>query len=1321
MAGDQVLSDNDLWGQPAAAPTPPAATPAFAALSDDQVWGPSQATVQSDPVNDKIFQQTPAGQIMNGIDLDTNKNALTPSTVEQMQKNGIHQDFIKNDESMQTAVNDAILKPAATGASHYLQEAGRDIFQMATFANPYTLGAHLFDIPLEAGELGTKLLLEHNPDLVSGLSKMVPDNGAISDFFSKNPDAPTFGGLFNKIAEKIFPGGEPQSKAAEMIDSAATFAGPGALVKAPSMAARAFNAFVGATTGIGGDIAQDKAEAWAKENFPEDPTMQKAISKAASLLSMVGIAGAGHTASHAAFVDTLKTNQQISPEGVPTADAAPLIKEPQKTMAADDSSRLNVPIDAPSALIDKAGNLNMKYVNTAEDAQNMLRQTAQKYADENGTVVPHDQTIAEANEFMGKSAPVTNSANFQDWFKDSKVVDSEGKPVQVYHGTSEDFESFKPSKDGANVRPSYINIKNPYETTSEAWRSAETPTPKDLAAEGYDGVKIVGKDGTTNYAVLDPAQVRSSYDQAFSDRFQAATNDVANGIPDFLSKYNRGDPVNKSLSLASRQMVVQGTTDYLKAAKRFAETGDEADSAAATEAFKRLETLQGIRHEVSAEAGRTLESHKITVGDEGLQDVADKLTNSKLDPDELHKIASTLDTPQEMAKFLNDVQKPSYSKMALYYIMNNYLSGPITHLAYMGSWAVQTLIRAGIETPIASLVGKIQDLTGKTLEPYEISNLMAEGKEIRDRLNEADSTQGRKLLASESSKMTARLDDIDRMLGNATTVMPKEAAARFYGLGEGALDAFKAFGRAFKEGRIQMLPGESTATGKTFSGIKDIGDLLKNPDKYIDKTPTQDLGNNPIVNFGKSLQNPVLSNIVQGAGQAIGLPTRVIGAIHSMQKVFGYSESLNALAYRQAASEGLEGSMRDPATELGARVAQLKNNPPADMMEAAVDEGKYAALMGEPGKFGKRFEDLANTNGWTKVVVPFARVMNNINGQAFLERTPLGVFSDTVRGDLMGKNGNAAQATAWGRMSSGMVLLTGAAYMAAKGLTNGAPPEKKEDAAFERLAGRAPYSVNIGGTNWTMRYFGIPGRSLAIGTDLHDVIHEGLVNDADTGAILGMAAHSVGKDLLDETGMRGVADLWNAINDYPRYGKYYIQNALASMAVPYSVGQGQIDRAIDPILRQTSTSSFYENIKQAMMAKSPFLSQQLVPRVDIFGNPMRRDMDLSWVKNDPVMQALDDISVHPAAVGDRLQNVRLTEQQYFDYATKAGKIFYNNMLQKVTVPEWQKLDADTQADIIHKAQLDSRKQARAYMNMAYPDLAKQSEGQNKSVADDASQ
>lgn len=52
--------------------------------------------------------------------------------------------------------------------------------------------------------------------------------------------------------------------------------------------------------------------------------------------------------------------------------------------------------------------------------------------------------------------------NFESWFGNSKVVDSNGKPLRVYHGTSKNFDEFKKTnkKDaGAYIsRDNYIGI-----------------------------------------------------------------------------------------------------------------------------------------------------------------------------------------------------------------------------------------------------------------------------------------------------------------------------------------------------------------------------------------------------------------------------------------------------------------------------------------------------------------------------------------------------------------------------------------------------------------------------------------------------------------------------------------------------------------------------------------------------------------------------------------------------------------------------------------------------------------------------------------------
>lgn len=80
----------------------------------------------------------------------------------------------------------------------------------------------------------------------------------------------------------------------------------------------------------------------------------------------------------------------------------------------------------------------------------------------------------------------TNTEEFKKWFKDSKVVNNDGKPMAVYHGSPNAFDTFRPSnaigwgegiyftdnqlaaseygykEDGSNLYKVYLDIQNPY-------------------------------------------------------------------------------------------------------------------------------------------------------------------------------------------------------------------------------------------------------------------------------------------------------------------------------------------------------------------------------------------------------------------------------------------------------------------------------------------------------------------------------------------------------------------------------------------------------------------------------------------------------------------------------------------------------------------------------------------------------------------------------------------------------------------------------------------------------------------------------------------
>jgi len=131
---------------------------------------------------------------------------------------------------------------------------------------------------------------------------------------------------------------------------------------------------------------------------------------------------------------------------------------------------------------------------------------------------------AESDQPMfQRAAGAVGTDAFKRWFGDSKVVDEQGRPLVVYHGTAADFDSFDNSKTGANDRglwgrghyfsasvdnansyalrqgdgarliPAYASIKNPLVLTTSSDLVTRLPDGKnyrDLVGENLDGSKI---------------------------------------------------------------------------------------------------------------------------------------------------------------------------------------------------------------------------------------------------------------------------------------------------------------------------------------------------------------------------------------------------------------------------------------------------------------------------------------------------------------------------------------------------------------------------------------------------------------------------------------------------------------------------------------------------------------------------------------------------------------------------------------------------------------------------------------------------------------
>ena len=111
-------------------------------------------------------------------------------------------------------------------------------------------------------------------------------------------------------------------------------------------------------------------------------------------------------------------------------------------------------------------------------------------------------------DFLKEST--TSDNNFQKWFKGSKVVDSSGEPMVVYHGSRNDFDVFYEYSfftddymnadgyaSGEYIYEVYLSIKNPLiiDCQGNKWNELNTPygettieVAKNVDNKKYDGI-----------------------------------------------------------------------------------------------------------------------------------------------------------------------------------------------------------------------------------------------------------------------------------------------------------------------------------------------------------------------------------------------------------------------------------------------------------------------------------------------------------------------------------------------------------------------------------------------------------------------------------------------------------------------------------------------------------------------------------------------------------------------------------------------------------------------------------------------------------------
>ncbi|MES2493996.1 MAG: thermonuclease family protein [Pseudomonadota bacterium] len=426
---------------------------------------------------------------------------------------------------------------------------------------------------------------------------------------------------------------------------------------------------------------------------------------------------------------------------------------------------------------------------------------------------------------------------------------------------------------------------------------------------------------------------------------------------------------------------------------------------------------------------------------------------------------------------------------------------------------------------------------------------------------------------------------------------------------------------------------------------------------------------------------------ISGAkGEVVRIPTRFLTAEDELFKGIARRMEINGLAVRMARSEGLKGEARK------ARIAELSQYPTDDMLARSMEYARYVTFQRKLGPVASKVSAITQDVPGLKLFLPFVRTPTNLLKYA-AERSPLAPLLKEWRHDFAAGGARRDLAVAKAMVGTGMGM---AIYQAAQqGLISGAAPSDPSRARLMYADGFQPYSVRVGDKWISYRRLDPFSSTLGVAADMA-LLPEGMSDrQKDDKATLLVA--SIMGNLANKTWLSGISDVLSAISDPEQNADNLVQRLAGSLAVP--TGVAQLARTMDPVQRKVET------VGEAIQARVPGLSRDLMPRRDVWGRAVTSEGGIgpdiaspayeSTIENDPVNQALLKAGVSIGLPQRKVGGVELSDEDYDRYQAEAGQRAYARVKAYVSSEAWQRMDDEARQETVSKLVSGARKEARA--------------------------
>lgn len=656
-------------------------------------------------------------------------------------------------------------------------------------------------------------------------------------------------------------------------------------------------------------------------------------------------------------------------------------------------------------------------------------------------------------------------------------------------------------------------------------------------------------------------------------------------------------------------------------------------------------------------AGRAFRdiSHEEITQAEELRELFQNTTG--MTENEIRKMAQEggkLRKPGQAAQFIQDSQKPDFGDKIVWYRVNALISGPFTHARYAVGNFLNAVVDPLVKTPVAATIGALR--------------------------------------------------------GDADRVYFGEIGAQMFAIGKGSTDGLRAAVEAWKDNLSPPLPGERQMVHRGFQPTSTIGKIYGTPGRSV----------SAIHSFFKSLRyeqniqalayRQAMSEGLNGAGRDARIADLTMRPTQDMMDLATNKDPLRTLAYEQGVKEGLTGG------RLNSRMEELQENPTPEMKELATKASIIKEATGESLKqvymaptnydsFLGRVGGAINQNAFVKCMIPFMKIGTQIEAQALLEGTPLGLANKSIRDNLLYRNGGAKGDMAVAKAGTGVALMGATVYLASQGkLTGDGPMDPTERKTW--LLNHKPNSITIGDITLPYKGLGYLGMQMRFAANMYETAH--YTNDDDRAKLSAAFLESFTKSILEDNWMYGISQALDAVYHPQEYGERYIKDFAASW-MPWSVGMNQTARQVDPYMRDA------KDMFDVARSKIPFASEGLYPRIDSFGNPVKSGGNTDLYKNDPVVQRMENLGIGIGKIDRTIMNVQLTDKQYMEYCTMAGRYAKMQLTALVTQKDFDQIPPGIQIKEIHSVITQARKQARGVMLQNYPNILIQAQDERQKV------